>query len=252
LQTLFRKIIKSIAVLAIFVVILLLLLLLLFYTNRKSDLRTLSTAFDYLSENYDQEMVLEHFFKNIVEQFIVLTFSKKDNPNFTFTLYMGMDRDTSRYRVIRDNYFEALILYGLEEKYAVIANRIWECDVVLSVFIDRFVVSEFSYLDEFSTIHDVENNSLNELFRLSIDKLYPIRYADKEVEAEKILGFINYINKEEYLPSLIMFNRFLVLDGPVDRAFHNRETFTINDVRSITSIKQIIDFMESGWFNVIP
>lgn len=233
-------------------IILFLILLLIIFINNSVDNKTVSTAKEYLTEKYKEEMVLDSFFKDIIDLNCNLTFYKKENPDFKFTVYMSKSKILSNYEVWKDDYFETLICYGLKEKYTPIINNIWGNDACVTITSYGTIIREFSYLDEYSTIKDIKDNGLNKIFTIFIDLSYFFDQEDKEKEAEKILKFINIIKEDEYLPEKIAIERLKHKNEFSKKTIADVEICHIDGVEDIITIDQVYDYIDKEWFREVP
>lgn len=245
-----KFIIKFIVVIvAIIIIILFLVSFLLDLYNKNDKSKAMIVAQKYIDENYEQEMVFEKFSFFRVEEMYWVEFSKKENPDFKFTLNLSKDRETSEFRVWSDDYLDTLICYGLKEKYQPIVNNIWGDNTHVSIRTNYTnVPKKFSYLNEYSSIDEIKENGLNDSFTIYVDIPYFFGVTEKKVEAEKIIKFVKIIQEDEYLSHQISVERLLSTNESSKDSTKKYEICWIDNIDKIESIEQVYDYIDKYWF----
>jgi hypothetical protein len=242
-----NKLEKVFIALAAFFLLIILAILAFSHINRRTNKAIIEMVFEYLDEHYESEMILESFGRNIVEHTGLLTFSKRDNPNFTFAVSIRRDRETSRYVIAQDMFLDGLISYELRELYRPVVYDIWGEGTHIAIGLVGFNSRNFPHLGEHSTIDDI-GYSVNGLYRIAIAIPYLFDYEDRNIEVEKILEFINSIKTNDSLPLQITVARLLNEDEAGILPTSVSRSARIRDICSIENTEQLIGIIEEQWF----
>jgi hypothetical protein len=234
-------------VLLVAVLVLLFCVLTLLFPNKyeKEKQNTIIVAQKYLIEYYEQEMVFENATRSKEESWSI-AFSKKDNPDFIFTVQVSKNKKTKEFRVWRDDYIKTLIEYELGEKYKPIVEQMWG-DHVHVIITYQTYAKDITYLNEYSTLDDIHSDDLNEKYRISIHIPYYFEDAEKDLEAEKIYNFIKVLQKDEYIPNdIAVYRKCTRNDASSD--MNKEECCNIYHIYYIESIEQVYEYIDEKWF----
>jgi len=210
--------------------------------NEENRRAIIAVAERYVTDTYEHEMVYADFGRNVFTLktgVYSVSFSKENNLDFVFEVFLVRSIETGEFNVWKDNFFEVLIRNGLLERHAVAIYSMWNEDARIAVNINEQFLREISnYLDEFSTIDDIANDRLNNNFSIVVTIPYVFGFEEKELEAVRVYKLIRILQENEYLPSILAISRVREENLAATRAFWDG---SINTDVALEEVKAEVD-----------
>ena len=216
---------------------------LLLNKNAETGREVIMVAEEHLVNTFEQEMVYRHYNgRNHFHGYYSVSFSKKNNPDFVFEVFIHRNEETAELQVTHDNYFEVMICNGLTERTSPIIHNIWGSNVYIEISYDGLFLRNIpDYLDEYSTVDDIANDEISGRFVLTIDILYVFGAEEKEEEAEKIYQLNKALHESELLLSRIVVRRYM------DEDLSKRELFWVGESDIEITLDEIRTEIDRRW-----
>jgi len=212
------------------------------------------TAKKYVAEIFIQEM--QHLRTSITIPIADgashrVYFSPVDNPELIYLVAVNLDRITVR----GDTYYAANFEMSMENRFMVDVLEIWSNDAQLSVSVrgnrDEFKTPEnfnpkepitetFEQMAEVFYNSSFENHNL--IFTIETKRI--LNDESKDEEAERILAFIQTMQKSIFRPRMIIFSYTNPNPSILDRVFNNTQVeIRIHDWSNIETKEQIKELL---------